>query len=170
MQHKIFPFFILLLLTLSSASQKPEKQNEKLIYYTVTKVIDGDTFWINDGSVKGLKIRFIGIDAPESRNTGQKVKAYYGQESKEYLLRLIGGKRVRLEYDIGHLDRYGRTLAYVYLEDGTFVNAQLVKNGYAVVMTIAPNVKYAETFVKLAREAREKKKGLWGEKDLHTGT
>jgi micrococcal nuclease len=162
MQQKIFFIFILLLLTLSSASQRPEKQNEKLIYYTVTKVVDGDTFWVDDGSVKGLKIRFIGIDAPESRNTGQKVKAYYGKESKEYLVRLIGGKQVRFEYDIGRLDRYGRTLAYVYLKDGTFVNEQLVKNGYAGVMTIAPNVKYAEKFVKLAREAREKKKGMWG--------
>lgn len=161
MRYKIFLLFILTLSVFPINAQKPEKQNEDFRYYAVTKVVDGDTFWVDDGSVKGLKIRFIGIDAPESRNTGNKVKAYYGEECKTYLAKLIGGKQVRFEYDVGRLDRYGRTLAYVYLEDGTFVNAKLVKNGYATVMTIAPNVKYAKVFTELAREAREKKKGLW---------
>ncbi len=58
-------------------------------------------------------------------------------------------------------DRYGRLLAYVYLEEGTFVNAWLVENGYAVVMTIPPNVKNQELFLKLQREAREERRGLW---------
>jgi micrococcal nuclease len=162
MRYKIFLLFILTLSVIPINAQKQLKQNEDFRYYAVTKVVDGDTFWVDDGSVKGLKIRFIGIDAPESRNTGNKVKAYYGEECKTYLTNLIGGKKVRFEYDVGRLDRYGRTLAYVYLEDGTFVNAQLVINGYATVMTIAPNVKYAKVFTELAREAREKKKGLWG--------
>ena len=85
----------------------------------------------------------------------------FGKEASDYLTRLIGGKKVRLEYDVGHLDKYGRTLAYVYLKDGTFVNALLVKNGYATVMTVPPNVKYADTFIKLERKARNKNKGLW---------
>jgi micrococcal nuclease len=75
----------------------------------------------------------------------------------------LDGKLVRLEYDIDRFDQYKRTLAYVYLEDGTFVNADLVKNGYAMVMTVPPNVKYADEFVKLQREAREKGRGLWNE-------
>jgi micrococcal nuclease len=134
---------------------------ESYVYYTVTKVVDGDTFWIDDGSEKGLKIRLIGVDAPEPRNNGKKLKGYFGTESSEYLARLIGGKKVRLEFDVGRYDQYGRTLAYVYLEDGTFVNADLVKNGYATVMTTPPNVRYADTFVELAGKARRHEKGLW---------
>ncbi len=58
-------------------------------------------------------------------------------------------------------DKYGRLLAYVYQEDGTFVNAWLVENGYAMVMTVPPNVRHQELFLKLQREAREARKGLW---------
>ncbi len=73
----------------------------------------------------------------------------------------MDGKTVRLEFDVEQRDRYGRLLAYVYLEDGTFVNAWLVENGYAMVITVPPNVKYQELFLKLQREARETRRGLW---------
>ncbi len=132
-------------------------------YFLVTKVVDGDTFWVNDGSPKGLKIRLIGIDTPETRNSANKKIGYFGKEATQYMISLIANKKVRLEYDINRFDRYQRTLAYVYLEDGTFVNAKLVKNGYAMVMTIPPNVRFADEFVILEREARESKKGLWQE-------
>jgi micrococcal nuclease len=132
-------------------------------YLNVKSVVDGDTFWADDGSEKGIKIRLIGVDAPESRNTGKKKIGYYGQQSKEYLIKLLVGKIVRLEYDVDKTDQYYRTLAYVYLPDGTFVNAELVKKGYAMVMTVPPNVKYAEKFVKLQRRARIKSRGLWNE-------
>lgn len=75
---------------------------------------------------------------------------------------LLQGKRVRLVSDVDSLDQFGRTLAYVYLEDGTFVNAELIKGGYAVLMTIPPNVRFAEDFIALQREARRKNRGLWG--------
>ena len=127
----------------------------------VTKVVDGDTFWADDGSEKGVKIRLIGVDAPESRNVFKKNKGYYGQEAKAYVSNLFEGQSVRLEYDVDSLDQYGRTLAYVYLLDGTFVNADLVKNGYAMVMTVPPNVKYADDFVKYQRDARKNNRGLW---------
>jgi micrococcal nuclease len=130
-------------------------------YYAVTKIVDGDTFWVDDGSEKGMKIRLIGVDAPESRRSFNKEVGHYGKEAKEYLTQMLDGKLVRLEYDVGRKDRYGRTLAYVYLEDGTFVNADLVKNGYAMIMTVPPNVKYAELFLELQREARENGRGLW---------
>lgn len=135
-------------------------------YYSVLRVIDGDTFRADDGSSKGMIIRLIGVDAPESRNTGRKVKSEFGAEATKYLQKLIGGKKVRLEYDIDRTDRYGRTLAYVYLENGTFVNAELVKNGYANVMTVPPNVKYQELFLKLERRARKRGEGLWREGEV----
>ena len=117
----------LLLLSLSPGlcAQSSGNTEETPVYYPVKRVVDGDTFWIDDGSEKGLKIRLIGVDAPEPRNNGKKLKGYFGTESSDYLTRLIGGTRVRLEFDAGRYDQYGRTLAYVYLEDGTFVNADL---------------------------------------------
>ena len=132
----------------------------------VVKVVDGDTFWTDDGNERGLKIRLIGVDAPESRNTGKKKIGYYGQESKLFLTKMLSGKKVRLVYDVGKKDQYDRELAYVYLENGTFVNAALVKEGYAMVMTVPPNVKYAALFVKLERQARNRNKGLWNEKHV----
>lgn len=162
------PLRTLLLLTLllvdGACSMPPDGKKKNYAYYTVTKVVDGDTFWIDDGSVNPIKVRLIGVDAPESKNTGRKMKAYYGDESAQYLELLLLGKKVRLEYDIDRYDLYNRTLAYAYLEDGTFVNADLVKNGYAMAMTVPPNVKYADTFVKLARKARLHQNGLWDQK------
>jgi micrococcal nuclease len=85
----------------------------------------------------------------------------YGMEAAEANRKLVDGKTVPLEFDVQQLDKYGRTLAYVYLEDGTFVNAWLVENGYAMVMTIPPNVKHEGLFWKLQGEAREAGRGLW---------
>lgn len=72
-------------------------------------------------------------------------------------------KKVRLEYDVQRYDRYKRTLAYIYLENGIFLNAHLVKEGYTTAATFPPNVKYAELFVKLEKKARAEVKGLWGD-------
>ncbi|MCD8540481.1 MAG: thermonuclease family protein, partial [Leadbetterella sp.] len=110
----LLSFFFLLL----SCVEQPTTDSS---YFKVKKVVDGDTFWLYDGSEKGLKVRLIGVDAPESRKTGNKDVGYYGKEAKTYLTNLLSGKNVRLEYDVTKTDRYGRTLAYVYLEDGTFV-------------------------------------------------
>lgn len=127
----------------------------------VTRVIDGDTFQVDDGTGKRMTVRLIGIDAPETRRTRLKDVGYYGEEAKAYLTRLIVDKNVRLEFDVDSFDHYRRALAYVFLENGTFLNAKLVKEGYATVMTVPPNVRYADEFVKLARKARKKKRGLW---------
>jgi micrococcal nuclease len=132
-------------------------------FLLVTKIVDGDTFWVDDGTSKGLKIRLIGVDAPESRKTFKKEVGFFGKEAKKYLTNLLSGKSVRLEYDLNRTDQYGRTLAYVYLQDGTFVNAELIKNGYAMILTVPPNVKFADDFLSLQRHARENKKGLWKE-------
>lgn len=136
---------------------------ERKIFYTVTKVVDGDTFWIDDGTEKGQKIRLIGIDAPESRKTRNKQIQKFGKESKEFAVKLLLNKKVRLEYDVRRYDQYRRTLAYAYLTDGTFVNAMMIKEGYAQTMTVPPNVKYAEKLAQLQQQARSGGKGLWRE-------
>lgn len=150
---------LLFLFTIPLLELPAQSQNQ---WVEVFKFVDGDTFWITNSKGQQEKIRLIGVDAPETRRTGKKEIGYYGKEASAYVFKLLDGKKIRLEYDVGKYDRYKRTLAYVYLEDGTFLNANLIENGYAMVMTVPPNVKYAELFVSLQREARGKKKGLWG--------
>jgi len=135
----------------------------------VRRVIDGDTIQLENGE----RLRLIGIDTPEmhesdklyrdSERSGQDIKVIIkmGQRSYEFTRKLVEGKRVSLEFDAEKYDKYNRLLAYVYLKDGTFVNAEIVKGGYASLMTIPPNVRYADLFSKLYREARENKRGLW---------
>lgn len=145
-----------------SSTNKEKEINYKEIYFTVSKVSDGDTFTI-DKEGKKVRIRPIGLDAPESHKTSKEDKQCYGREATEYLKRLILGKKVRIELDKDEIDQYKRTLAYVYLEDSTFVNAELVRNGYADTMNFAPNLKYKDTFLILRNEAKENKRGMWGQ-------
>lgn len=162
MKH-LYLLFLLISLTFCSSNKNDflETSEPNQEWYLVTKVVDGDTFWVDNGTSKGIKIRLTGIDAPESQKRWKKDEGYYGKESKAYLTKLLKNKKVRLETDIDSLDRYGRTLAYVYLENETFVNAVMVKEGYAVIMTVSPNVRYADLFYKLQVQARENNRGLW---------
>lgn len=128
--------------------------------YFVYKVVDGDTFYCYDADKNEIKIRLIGIDTPETRNRFKKKKGYYGIEAKNYLTELILNQSVKLEFDLDKYDQYNRVLAYAYLDD-KFINAELVKNGFARIMTIQPNSKYAELFYELQVKARENKIGLW---------
>ncbi|HPT63507.1 MAG TPA: thermonuclease family protein [Candidatus Atribacteria bacterium] len=132
-------------------------QSEKKGAYLVARVIDGDTIELSNGE----KVRYIGIDTPELHHPQKEVE-YYAREAYEANCRLVEGKRVRLELDVEERDRYGRILAYVYVDD-LMVNEWLVANGYAHVATFPPNVKYAERFLQLEREARQAKIGLWAD-------
>jgi len=135
----------------------------------VSRVIDGDTIQIESGE----RVRLIGIDTPEMhespklRRDSQRAKQdittiqKLGRRAYEFTKNLVEHKRVSLEFDVEKHDRYGRLLAYAYLKDGTFVNAEIVKQGYASLMTYPPNVKYEDLFLKLYREAREERRGLW---------
>jgi micrococcal nuclease len=172
MMQRIFAIILLILFFSTSCNTGSGKRNADKTYNSlnaqnnlllVIKVVDGDTFWADDGTSKGMKIRLIGVDAPESRKTFKKEVGYFGKEAKTYFTNLLSEKSVRLEYDLNRTDQYGRTLAYVYLEDGTFVNAELVKNGFAMTLTVPPNVKFADQFLKLQAEARENNRGLWND-------
>ncbi len=139
----------------------------------VARAVDGDTLKLADGR----RVRLIGIDTPElhysekllrdARRTNKDVETIQsmGKRSAQFTKKLCEGKRVRLESDVTKSDRYGRMLAYAYLEDGIFINAEIIKEGYAQVMTIPPNVKYADYFLKLQREARDGRRGLWAVTD-----
>ncbi|MCM8799681.1 MAG: thermonuclease family protein [Candidatus Omnitrophica bacterium] len=138
----------------------------------VTRVVDGDTLVLESGE----RVRLIGIDAPEMHESEKLFRDSYrtkkdvatikrlGKASYEFLKKLVEGKRVTLEFDVEKYDRYNRLLAYVYLkDDGTFINAKILEEGYAQIMTVPPNVKYKDLFLELARQAREQRKGLWKE-------
>lgn len=137
-----------------AAAEKPELTSATAV---VRRVVDGDTAVLADGE----RVRYIGLDTPELHHPRKPVQ-YYAREAAEFNRKLVEGKSVRLEFDVQRRDRYGRLLAYLFLEDGTFVNGELLRQGYAQLLTIPPNVKYADRFVELQREARQAKRGLWG--------
>ncbi len=128
---------------------------------TIKKVIDGDTLLVT--GLPGTElVRLIGINAPET-GKGRTELECFGTESARWLSDLTPpGTSVRLVFDVAERDRFGRLLAYAYRSDGTFVNAELIANGYAQTMTIPPNVRHEKTLVELQRRARREGKGLWG--------
>ena len=125
---------------------------------TVVRVVDGDTIHVRIGA-RVEKVRYIGVNTPEVHHPTRGAEPG-GREAAEVNRRLVEGQAVRLELDVQERDRYGRLLAYVWIGD-LMINAELVRLGYAQVMTIPPNVRYQEVFLKLQREAREAGRGLW---------
>jgi len=125
---------------------------------TVVRVVDGDTIHVRIGA-RVEKVRYIGVNTPEVHHPTRGEEPG-GREAAEVNRRLVEGQAVRLELDMQERDRYGRLLAYVWIGD-LMINAELVRLGYAQVMTIPPNVCYQEMFLKLQREAREAGRGLW---------
>jgi endonuclease YncB( thermonuclease family) len=138
----------------------------------VRRVVDGDTVEVEVGGRKE-KVRLIGVNCPELSHPGLGIAEQpFGREAAEYTRKRLEGQVVWLERDVSERDRYGRLLAYVWLDRPWnrteaevrrwMFNAELLLEGYAQVMTVPPDVRYADLFVRLAREAREAGKGLWG--------
>ena len=125
---------------------------------TVVRVVDGDTIHVQLAD-RVEKVRYIGVDSPEIHHP-VKGEEPGGREAATVNRGLVEGRRVRLELDVRTRDRWRRLLAYVWVGD-TMINAELIRLGYAHVMTVPPNVRYQELFVKLQREAREAERGLW---------
>jgi micrococcal nuclease len=158
--HRITVSRVFLLATLLALLPAPVASQGDSVLVRVVRVIDGDTIQVCC-VLEGLqRVRYIGINTPETKHPTKGVE-HFGKEASEANRKLVSGKIVELEFDVQHWDKYGRILGYIYLQDGTFVNAWLVENGYAQVMTVPPNVKHEGLFRKLQREAREARKGLW---------
>ncbi|MEK7543707.1 MAG: thermonuclease family protein [Patescibacteria group bacterium] len=121
----------------------------------VGRVIDGDTIELIDKR----KVRYIGVDTPESVDPRRTVQCF-GNEAKEENQRLVEGKTVRLEKDISDTDKYGRLLRYVYLSD-VFINDYLVRQGFARIDTVPPDVAHREQFFASQQEARNELRGFW---------
>jgi micrococcal nuclease len=121
---------------------------------TVARVSDGDSFRCADGR----RVRLTGVDSPESQQHP------YGERARQALLQLLPpGGSVRLESDVAASDRHGRVLAYVWTGP-TLVNEAMVLDGWAVLYTVPPNVKYAERLGRAQNEARRNGAGLWSQR------
>lgn len=132
----------------------------------VLAVTDGDTIVLGGipvGEIHratgGRKARLIGVDTPEVSGGVD----CFGAKASSFTRAALDGRDVRVAFDVGRIDRYGRALVYVWDERGRFFNARLVQEGYALQMTVPPNVRYAMLFTLLAREARLAGRGLWSE-------
>lgn len=158
----------------------PDNRNKIFVHFgqnydynsiLVAYVADGDTVKLADGTL----VRLIGIDTPEYHESEKLIRQArrakkdiasikkMGALAKSFTQEILLNKKVRLEFDIEKRDKYNRLLAYIFLEDGTFINAKIIEAGYAKIMTIPPNVKYADMFKELQEEARTEKRGLWQE-------
>lgn len=128
----------------------------------VNRVIDGDTMELSSGE----KVRLIGINTPETHHPTRGVECF-GKQAEAYTRQLLEGHQVRLEKDVSETDKYGRLLRLVYLVPEStnaaelFVNKYLVEEGFALVDTFPPDVKYKDVFLEAQRTAREQNKGLW---------
>ena len=166
--HVLIISFVFILILLSPPLNAQQKT-------TVTRIIDGDMIQVLYGG-REKRVRLIGIDAPESRVNRKTKKDKYanmaehdletiiemGKEAKAYVNGLVKrGDMITIEFDVQEMDKYGRLLGYVYLSNGKMLNEEIVKSGYANVMTMPPNVKYKDRFMEAYQEAEEDKRGLW---------
>ena len=150
---RLAPLLVVLGLVVSAAAQSA-------LEGTVTRIVDGDTIHVDVGG-RVEKVRYIGVNTPEVHHP-RKGEEPGGRAAAAVNRELVSGRRVRLELDAQVRDRHGRLLAYVWVAD-TMVNAELVRRGFAQVMTVPPNVRHQSLFLKLQREAREGGRGLWAE-------
>jgi micrococcal nuclease len=145
----LIPIFILFFLLSTSHAE----------IYKVKRVIDGDTLLL----INGERVRLIGVDTPETKHPRKPVE-YFGKEAHLFTRQMVDGKEARFEFDRRKRDRYRRLLAYVYLLDGTFLNAEIIKQGYGFAYIKFP-FKYMEEFRRYEREARGNRRGLWKKSD-----
>ena len=150
--RRLAPLLVVLALALPAAAQST-------LEGTVTRIVDGDTIHVRVGGHLE-KVRYIGVNTPELHHP-TKGEEPGGRQALDVNRRLVERKHVRLELDVQARDRHGRLLAYVWVGD-TMINAELLRLGYAQVMTVPPNVRHQAMFTKLQRDARAAGRGLWG--------
>lgn len=156
--------------TVSQQTSQNSAQTEKA---TVVRVVDGDTLVASNTSGQEQKIRLIGVNTPESVSSDETKNCAEGKEASAYTKSVLTpGRTVYLEYDTGRTDKYGRTLAYVWLDDAAnttslnelsshMFNAMLLAKGFANTMEIEPNVKYALSFDLIKQQAQNNQAGFW---------
>jgi micrococcal nuclease len=152
MLRKLIALGFILLLTLCAEGGNAGE------WVTVKRVNDGDTVQLADGR----RVRYIGVNAPEinhERNTAEP----FGFEARARNIELVGTRRIRLEFDSERFDDYGRTLAHVFLPDGSMLNEKLLQSGMAYCLYKMPNIKYEARLLQAQRQAMQDRRGLWRE-------
>ena len=122
----------------------------------ISRVVDGDTIELEGGT----RVRFIGINTPETVDPRKAVECF-GKEASDYTKALLKDGLVVLKKDISDTDKYGRLLRYIYLPDGTFINLKLVEDGYAYANPYPPDIAHSKEFSAAQTAAREASRGLW---------
>lgn len=154
----LFSFLILFLLSTACSGKSSSGGKE----YLVRKIVDGDTIELSNRR----RVRYIGIDAPETMR--RKLDSWvfdpedFGIEAKKLNRSLVSGRSVRLEFDVVSEDKYGRWLAYVFVDE-IMINLELLKSGYASIYTFPPNIKYFELLLNAQEDAQFNKRGIWGD-------
>jgi micrococcal nuclease len=133
--------------------------SENLTAARVTRVVDGDTIHVDLDGVD-TSIRLIGIDTPEMDGPYTHEECF-GPEASTYTQNALDDREVFLEFDVERTDRYDRTLAYVWL-DGELFDERILADGFALVATFPPNVRYVDRFLAAQRRGRDANLGLWG--------
>ncbi len=152
------PSRLLALLLLLLAALPVWAERGAILAGTVVRVVDGDTIHVRIGD-RIEKVRYIGVNTPEVHHV-RRGDEPGGREASRMNRQIVAGRRVRLEMDVQSRDRYGRLLAYVWVGD-VMANAELVRLGYAQVMTVPPNVRHQALFLQFQRGARAAGRGLW---------
>jgi len=134
-------------------------EDDSRITVRVVEVVDGDTIRV-DLNGEETPVRLIGIDTPE-KDGPYTDEECFGEQATRYTAEALGGRDVELEFDVERTDRFDRTLAYVWIDDG-LLNERILEEGYAVLATFPPSVRYVDRFTAAQRGAREKQAGLWG--------
>lgn len=149
--------FVISLLALTSCSPgSKNEQQDQYTHYEVLGVVDGETLDLEDLG----RVLLIGVNAPNIAD-GKKPAQRYAKESAQFLKRLALHERVRLEYDEEKVEKKSKkTLVYMYLQDGTFVNEEVIKQGYGAVSRRSP-FKFEDQFKASEKEAKEFKRGIW---------
>lgn len=143
----------------TSTTAPPTTTTEARLAVELVRVVDGDTVVVKMPSGTEEKVRYIGIDTPETKHPEKPVE-YMGEEATKQNERLLATGPLTLKLDVEERDRYGRLLAYVFAGE-VFVNLELVRSGYAQVSTYPPNVAHVDDFTRAQAEAREQQVGLW---------
>ncbi|MCC7543259.1 thermonuclease family protein [bacterium] len=164
--YKILSLVVVAMLTYVAAKAAPQKPPTAAMVsqasmVKVTKISDGDTIEVEVNGVSE-KVRLIGVDTPETHDPRKPVQCF-GKAASDWTTQTLTGRSVRLEADPsqGERDKYDRLLAYVWRDDGLFINQTLIKEGYAHEYTYQTPYKYQQTFRGDERQAREQSRGLW---------
>lgn len=154
-------FFVIIAFCICSFCSERSFAAQKTAETRVVNVHDGDTVTLMiDGRMR--KTRLIGIDAPEMNQRP------WGRQAKEHLIDIMNhtNRLVNVETDEIKIDKYGRSLVYLWTNTNELINERMVLDGYAVLFTIKPNVRYRDKFSHAEQRARQEMKGIWGPKGL----